>query len=240
MDFVLSQGGSQLRLPVNPAEFTIQSGNQNQTVTVVRRGEINLWGPEQLDRVTLESHFPKYWFSGCAYDGFPEPWECVKTIDDWRNTAQPLRLIIADSGRGIDINMEVLIEAFEKTVKGGSEGDVYYSITLKRYKRINAPGADSAYEPTITRTAPPGMQDTTMMDSTSKVNTVGSRTSMTTTGSEYTVRLGDTLWDIAKRRYGLGSGWTRIFQANRGVLLDASTINVGQVLTLPQQKPGDI
>ena len=239
MDFVLSQGGSQLRLPVNPAEFTIQSGNQNQTVTVVRRGEINLWGPEQLDRVTLESHFPKYWFSGCNYDGFPEPWECVRMIDDWRNASQPLRLIIVDSERGIDINMEVLVEAFEKSVKGGSVGDVYYSITLKRYKRINLPETDSIYEPTITRTTPPGIQETTMTDSTSKINTVGSRTSTTNSSSDYTVQTGDTLWDIAKRRYGLGSGWTSIFQANRGVLLDASTINVGQVLTIPQ-KPGDI
>ena len=239
MDFVLSQGGSQLRLPVNPAEFTIQSGNQNQTVTVVRRGEINLWGPEQLDRVTLESHFPKYWFSGCSYDGFPEPWECVRMIDDWRNTAQPLRLIIVDSERGVDINMEVLVEAFEKSVKGGSVGDVYYSITLKRYKRINLPETDSIYEPTVLRTTPPGLQETTMTDSTSKVNTVGARASTTNSGSSYTVQTGDTLWDIAKRRYGLGSGWTSIFQANRGVLLDASTINVGQVLTIPQ-KPGDI
>lgn len=239
MDFVLSQGGSQLRLPVNPGEFTIQSGNQNQTVNVVRRGEINLWGPEQLDRVSLESHFPKYWFSGCNYDGFPEPWECVRMIDDWRNTAQPLRIIIVDSERGVDINMEVLIEAFEKTVKGGSVGDVYYSITLKRYKRINLPETDSIYEPTITRTTPPGLQETTMTDSTSKINTVGSRTSTTNSNSDYTVQTGDTLWDIAKRRYGLGSGWTSIFQANRGVLLDAISVNTGQVLTIPQ-KPGDI
>lgn len=128
----------------------------------------------------------------------------------------PFWLIIVDSERGVDINMEVLVEAFEKSVKGGSVGDVYYSITLKRYKRINLPETDSIYEPTVLRTTPPGLQETTMTDSTSKVNTVGVRAkTRPIRESDYTVQTGDTLWDIAKRRYGLGSGWTSIFQANK-------------------------
>ena len=233
MDFVLSQGGSQLRLPVNPAEFTIQSGNQNQTVSVVRRGEINLWGPEQLETVTLASHFPKHWFSGCAYTGFPDPWECVRMIDDWRNTGDPLRIIITDSNLGVDINMEVLVESFEKGLKGGSGGDVYYSITLKRYKRVNAPETSSIYRPTITRSTPPGLQKTIATDSTSKVNTTGSKTTTTAPSSNYTVQEDDTLWDIAKKHYGLGSDWTKIYQANRDVLADASSIEAGQILVIP-------
>lgn len=233
MDFVLRQGGSQLRLPVNPAEFSIQSGNQNQTVTVVRRGEINLWGPEQLETITLASFFPKHWFSGCSYTGFPEPWECVKMIDDWRNTGDPLRLIIVDSKVGVDINMEVLAESFEKGLKGGSEGDVYYSVTLKRYKRINAPETASIYQPTITRSTPPGSQQTSNSDSTSKVNTVGSRNIVAESGGDYTVKEGDTLWDIAKAKYGIGSEWTKIFNANRDKLPDANSIGIGQKLTIP-------
>lgn len=233
MDFVLSQGGSQLRLPVNPAEFTIQSGNQNQTVTVVRRGEINLWGPEQLETVTLASLFPQYWFSGCSYTGFPEPWECVKKIDDWRNTGDPLRLIIVDSKLGVDINMEVLVESFEKGLKGGSGGDVYYSITLKRYKRVNAPETSNIYKPTITRSTPPGLQQTNNSDSTSKVNTVGSKTSAAPSEGDYMAQEGDTLWDIAKKKYGIGSEWTKIFNANRDKLPDASSIGIGQKLTIP-------
>ena len=234
MDFVLSQGGSRLRLPVNPAEFSIQSGNQNQTVNVVRRGEINLWGPEQLDTVTIASMFPKHWFPACNYANIPAPWECVKKIDDWRNSAQPIRLIIVDSKLGVDINMEVLIESFEKTVKGGSEsGDVYFSITLKRYKRINLQAETSRLQPTVTRPAPPGLQQQTVSDSTSKTNTTGSKAFVSTTDNSYTVKLGDTLWDIAKAKYGIGSEWQKIFKANSATLPDANTITPGQVLNIP-------
>jgi len=233
MDFVLSQGGSQLRLPVNPAEFSIQSGNQNQTVSVVRRGEINLWGPEQLETVTLAAFFPKYWFPGCNYSSFPDPWECVRMIDDWRNSGQPLRLIITDSQTNVNINMEVLVESFERGVKGGSIGDVYYSMTLKRYKRINIPDTASIYQPAITRPTPPGSQQQSASDSTSKTNTQGSNSASATPGDTYTVQEGDTLWDIAKTHYGLGSDWTKIYEANKDELPDASSIQVGQVLTIP-------
>lgn len=73
------------------------------------------------------------------------PWDCVNTIDEWRNSGKPLRIIITDYWQGVDINMDVLIESFEKGIRDGS-GDVNFSLTLKRYKQINVIEADSPYE----------------------------------------------------------------------------------------------
>ncbi len=58
------------------------------------------------------------------------------------------------------------------------------------------------------------------------------------TGDEYTVRAGDTLWEIAEARYGSGFEWTKIRDANSdqiGTLPDGTQalIKVGQTLTLP-------
>jgi len=57
------------------------------------------------------------------------------------------------------------------------------------------------------------------------------------TGSSWTVNRGDTLWEIAEARYGSGSEWTKILEANKdsiGFLANGSQalIEVGQTLVL--------
>ena len=50
----------------------------------------------------------------------------------------------------------------------------------------------------------------------------------------YTVVSGDTLWKIAERMYGNGSGYMKIFEANTGVLENPDRILPGQKLTIPE------
>ncbi|HZL37753.1 MAG TPA: LysM domain-containing protein [Tepidisphaeraceae bacterium] len=50
-------------------------------------------------------------------------------------------------------------------------------------------------------------------------------------GNAYKVKRGDTLFRIAKARYGDGKQWTRIASANPG--LSARTLKAGQSITLP-------
>ncbi len=44
---------------------------------------------------------------------------------------------------------------------------------------------------------------------------------------------GDTLWKIAEKYYGDGNLYTNIFEANRDILKDPNTIQVGQKLRIP-------
>lgn len=217
MEFMLKMDGQgQLRLPVGPPEFTIQSGNMNQSVTVVRRGELNLWGPEMLEGITLQTFFPLHYTPGlCSYDGFPAPWDCVKMIDDWRNSGKPLRIIIVDRKLNVDINMEVLIESFDKGMKDAT-GDVYFTLVLKRYKKITIPDAPILQQPTVTRNTP-----------TSKLPPANGAQ------KSYTVVKGDTLWGIAKKHYGNGSQWPKIHNANKDKIKDPNKIYPGQVFIIP-------
>lgn len=48
----------------------------------------------------------------------------------------------------------------------------------------------------------------------------------------YTIKSGDTLWGIAKKLYGSGEYWQKIFRDNADVIKNPDKIRVGQVLTI--------
>ena len=60
----------------------------------------------------------------------------------------------------------------------------------------------------------------------------GTTTPGTATRS-YTVKKGDTLWEIAEAMYGSGLQWPKIYNANKGKLSDPNSIRVGQELVIP-------
>ena len=49
----------------------------------------------------------------------------------------------------------------------------------------------------------------------------------------YTVVRGDCLWNIAKKYYGNGSQYTKIYNANRDKIKNPSLIYPGQVFVIP-------
>jgi nucleoid-associated protein YgaU len=49
----------------------------------------------------------------------------------------------------------------------------------------------------------------------------------------YTIEKGDTLWSLAKRFYGDGNAYPRLFEANREVIKDPDLIYPGQKIRVP-------
>ncbi|MFQ5654672.1 MAG: LysM peptidoglycan-binding domain-containing protein [Planctomycetota bacterium] len=54
-----------------------------------------------------------------------------------------------------------------------------------------------------------------------------------TATDSYVVRRGDTLYGIARRFYGDGREWKRIYEANRSLIARPERIQVGMILILP-------
>jgi len=54
-----------------------------------------------------------------------------------------------------------------------------------------------------------------------------------TAGRTYEVEDGDSLWVIAKKQYGRGTDWERIFQANLDRLTSPDAVRAGMVLRIP-------
>ena len=58
-------------------------------------------------------------------------------------------------------------------------------------------------------------------------------TAAPTPARTYTVAAGDSLSKIAKKLYGDGGKWKRIFEANRDIIKNPDLIHPGQVLKIP-------
>ena len=88
----------------------------------------------------------------------------------------------------------------------------------------NANNAPSAYAPPAPIAAQPVTYDT-MPNNTTDYGAPGAA------GGSYTVKKGDTLYSIARTRYGDGKQWQKIASANPG--LRPETLKVGQTITIP-------
>ncbi len=62
----------------------------------------------------------------------------------------------------------------------------------------------------------------------------GMQTVKTTSSDTYIVVKGDCLWKIAKKFYGSGAQYTRIYNANRDKIKNKDLIYPGQMLTIPK------
>ena len=58
-------------------------------------------------------------------------------------------------------------------------------------------------------------------------------TAKKSTSKTYKVKKGDTLWAIAKKYYGSGAKYPKIYNANKKLIKNPNLIHIGWVLTIP-------
>ena len=70
-------------------------------------------------------------------------------------------------------------------------------------------------------------------DKKKPVKKVTSSPSKSTAQRTYTVKKGDCLWNIAKKFYGKGSAYTKIYDANTNKIANPNLIYPGQIFVIP-------
>lgn len=212
MEFWLKKSNSdKIMLPVNPESFAFTEKHNNTSVNVNSIGEVNLLGKRNLKTGTISSHFPKRDRNYANNSGRQAPYTYINKLLSWKSSGKPVRLIIT----GTKINFQVTIETLKYGEQDGT-GDVYYDLTLKEYRAVE-----------IKKTKLKKKKKTTKKKSKPKRPAAKKKT------KTYTVKSGDCLWNIAKRFYGNGAQYTKIYNANRGKIKNPNLIYPGQVLTIP-------
>ena len=207
MEFWLQKDNdSKFQLPVKPSEYTVNVAHRNTQVNVIQLGDINLIGNTGLREISLSSFFPAKDYNFSNNSGRKEPLTYVKKIETWRQSKEPIRVIIT----GV-LNMECTVESFSYGERDAT-GDIYYTATLKEYKKIKLKKA------TV---------------SIATVSTRSTKSASSNSGKTYTVKKGDCLWKIAKQFYGNGADYSKIYNANKGIINNPSLIYPNQVLTIP-------
>lgn len=143
-----------------------------------------------------------------------DPLEDIVKIFTYERDAEALGLVIGGKAYGkYRWNIKSHETKIEYTDKAGDMYAVGVSVELLEYLK----GADQ--NTSSAAAAGPGGGDTSGGGSG---------------GTTYTVKKGDNLWTLAKKFYGSGADYTKIYEANRGVIGgNPNLIYPGQVFIIP-------
>lgn len=206
-NFYFSDGGDVLTFPITPGELTIKVGSNNKVVTLISEGDINILKSPSLTEIEFEARFPmrKYPYSR-EYSAFQNYFDKFK---DLKENKKPFRFIVAremmKGGRTWDTNILVALEEFEINEDADEGDDVLITFNLKQYKEYGVKQLSASSIKTTTSTSSITRPNTNAPSSNNK-------------SSSYTIKNGDCLWNIAKKFYGDGSKWTKIYNANKSAI----------------------
>ncbi|MGI6029761.1 MAG: LysM peptidoglycan-binding domain-containing protein [Candidatus Heteroscillospira sp.] len=207
--FLDEAAGIELTLPVTPSGYSWREGRRVETVELQESGEANLAGVMAMGSATLSVMLPSQLYPFCAPGASAEPGRYLRQLRAWMEAGTAVRFMVSGTG----LNVPVLIEEISSGEQDGT-GDIYASISLQQWRRLEAPAMAIA-----------------------SVGTQSARKRDAATGAaeekSYTVKAGDCLWAIAQQFYGDGSLYKRLAAANSGVIRNGNLIYPGDVLKIP-------
>lgn len=211
---VLKTEDWEIPIPVLPEKLAVSSPGKNDKAVTLGAGEVLILRAKGLRSMAWDSFFPTA-LAPYTARAIPEPVAAVRAIQYVRDARKPVRLIL--TGGDLDINTRMGIESFDYEERYGEVGDLYYSIKLTEWKdhaarRLELPLRGEG--PAVLEEPPRG--------------------GAPEPPKRYTVIKGDSLWAVARKCYGSGDGWSRVYAANQGVVgPNPNLIYAGQVLTIP-------
>ena len=202
MEMWINNGNDKIRFPILPSSFKITASNQNTSENIHRKGEVNLLGERNLKTIEISSFFPAHEYPFAQYQGYStNPYNYVKKIEKWKdNKVTPVFIIT-----GV-FDKTVSIESFEYGEED-STGDVTFTLNLKEYV-------------TVSYSTP--KKKTSNGKKVTKKSNSKKRSTKSTKTTKYTIKKGDTLWKIAKKKTGKSSNWKKIYKKNKTVIEKAA------------------
>jgi nucleoid-associated protein YgaU len=205
-------------LPVTPSKMQLKVKNQNKSVNLINEGEVNILKDAGLTDISFEAMIPfvRYPFSFYP-NGFKEPSFYISKLEKLKTGKVPFQFICSRktaSGQYLfDTNLKVSLEDYRIDEDSADGQSLTVVINLKQYK-------DYGTKVVTIQSAVATVTNTRPTETAPAVKT-------------YTVKSGDTLWNISKQYLGNGSRYTEIYNLNKDKVKNPNLIYAGQVLTLP-------
>ena len=205
-----------IELPT-PAKLTVKIKGQNQTMTLLNGTEINILKSPGLSQISLPLVLP-------MLGGDKTPDCYLSLLEKLKTQKKPTRFVMTRAMPNghilFDTNMKVSVEDYTITEDAKNGPDVSVNVSMKQFNDYG------------TRV----LNVVKLSDGSSSAESGenGREADNAPSAGTYTVKSGDCLWLIAKKFYGNGAKYTKIFDANRDKIKNPNRIFVGQVLTIPK------
>ncbi len=211
-------------LPVAPPKLQVKINNNNDTVTLIDEGEINILKKAGLTDIEFECRIPQEVYPFAVYkEGFKGADYFIGCFEALKVGRRPFQFIVCrrrPSGTKLfDTNIKVSMEEYGITEDAKNGFDLMVKIKLKQWKEYGTKVVQLSFDEEGAKADIEQQRETTAAPEA---------------GQTYTVKKGDCLWSIAKSLYGSGAKYSVIYDANKSVIGgNPNRIYPGQVLTIP-------
>lgn len=207
---------NKIQMPITPGKLQLEIKGKNKTITLVNDGEINFLKAPGLTEITVSLLLPMlHSYNGRKHN---PPDYYLGAFEEIMTSLKPARFILSrtspDNKQLYDTNFKVSIENYTIEEDATNGPDVSVSLTLKQYKDF------ATKKIKIVKSKPATPEKKRETDNAPKAKT-------------YKVAKGDCLWNIAKRFYGNGALYKKIYEANKKKISNPNLIYPGQVLIIP-------
>lgn len=213
-------------LPIAPSKLTVKINNQNKTLTLINEGEINVLKKPGLTEIDFDATLPNVEYPFARYkNGFQNAKTFLDEIEKLKVNQKPFQFIVTrmfPNGKALfNTNMKVSLESYTLKEEAKNGFDTVVTFKLKQYRDYGTKTCKIKIETTKKAVTTEPKRETTKSPAPVSQN------------KTYTVKSGDCLWNIAKKFYGNGSQYNKIYNANRDKIKRPNLIYPGQVLTIP-------
>lgn len=218
-----------VQFPVAPSSIDMKINNQNTTINLINEGEVNKLKSPGLTEISFNILLPNVRYPFASYSGgFHQAEYYLEILESLKVDNDPFQFIISRTTPNgsllFDTNMKVSIEDY--TIKEDVDNgfDVIVEVNLKQYRNYGTKTV-KIKQPTTSVGKPIATKQEERAVSSNAPSKNPDRT--------YTVTSGDCLWNIAKKYYGNGADYMKIYNANKDKISNPSLIYPGQTLIIP-------
>ena len=193
-------------LPIAPELLNANEKNQNFSISLLDESEFNVLKKKGLSSYSFKALLPSknYHFALYQDNYFLEPQYYIGRLEELKDSKAVFEFTVLSPkySQGL-INKKVSLEGFSYSYKAQSNDDVEIEITLREYVH----------------------KSTKLITDDSLGDYLGGKRPIENNNStgnkiDYVIKRGDTLWGLAKRYYGNGALYSRIYNENKALLDD--------------------